>query len=121
MKEIENGNHLHNNVRLLEPNIKHVCQYRPKSNWIKLNYDGAYKKTMFITECGGLFKDSSRNQMRGYAQKIDLSDTHIAYMWMMLNEIELDWQERMSNLVIESDSKVLIDMVSKRPGMITIS
>lgn len=32
-------------------------------------------------------------------------------MWVMLHGLELTWLERVANLVAESDSKFLIDMV----------
>lgn len=42
----------------------------PHRKWIKLNCDGAYKGSMNIAGCGGLFRDSDGQWLQGYTQKI---------------------------------------------------
>lgn len=45
-----------------------------------------------------------------------MCDALTAEMWMMLHETELAWRNKIINLVIESDSKVLIDMFNQEIG-----
>lgn len=63
--------------------------------------------------CGGLLRDSSRNWVKGYALKIGLGDALKTNIWAILHGIELVWHDRITSLVVESDSKVLIDMVNQ--------
>lgn len=114
IKEIEIDICVQNNVRSSALEIKHVQLYHHhEGNWIKLNCDGVYKKYNSTAGCGGIIIDSDDNWVIGYAQKIVFCDALVMEMWVMLHEIELPLQKRITNLVVISDSKVLVDMVNQ--------
>lgn len=48
----------------------------------------------------------------GYVQKIYFYDALTVEIWTMLHGMKLPWKKRIPNLVVESDSKTLINMVS---------
>jgi hypothetical protein len=52
----------------------------PQGEWIKLNCDGAYKESMGMAGCGGLFRDSNGRWLKGYTQKIEVCDALHAEM-----------------------------------------
>lgn len=113
VKEIKNDNRVQNKSRQSKIESKHVQWYRLESNWVRINRDGTYKKTTAIAGCGGLLRDSSGNWLKGYTRKISLCDTLLTKMWVMFHGIELVWQERITNMKVKSDSKVLIDMINQ--------
>lgn len=59
------------------------------------------------------YLETRRNSVREYAHKIALCDALTTKMWTMLHGMKLTWQERIKNLVVESDSKVLINRTSQ--------
>ena len=61
VKEIETSGCVKGNVRLSKPEIKHIQWDWPKDNWIKLDYDGARKKSTSTVGCRSLFRDPFRN------------------------------------------------------------
>jgi hypothetical protein len=56
-------------------NIRHydtifIGWKRPREGWIKLNCDGAYKDSLGLAGCGGLFRDSDGRWIKGYSRKL---------------------------------------------------
>ncbi|GAU11643.1 hypothetical protein TSUD_334560 [Trifolium subterraneum] len=47
---------------------------KPREGWIKLNCDGAYKDSLGLAGCGGLFRNSDGRWIKGYARKIGTCD-----------------------------------------------
>ncbi|CAJ2642253.1 unnamed protein product [Trifolium pratense] len=86
----------------------------PNEGWIKLNCDGAHKKSMDLAGCGGLLRDSDGRWIQGYTQKIGTCDSLHAEMWGMYAGMELARRKGITHLIVESDSKLLIDMVTGR-------
>ncbi|CAJ2630361.1 unnamed protein product [Trifolium pratense] len=86
----------------------------PHGDWIKLNCDGAYKDSMNNAGCGGLFRDSDGRWLKGYTQRIGDCDALHAEMWGMYTGMEMARRQGYTHLVVESDSKLLIDMVTGR-------
>ncbi|CAJ2657953.1 unnamed protein product [Trifolium pratense] len=86
----------------------------PHGDWIKLNCDGAYKDSMNIAGCGDLFRDSDGRWLIGYTQRIGDCDALHAEMWGMYTGMEMARRQGYTHLIVESDSKLLIDMVTGR-------
>jgi ribonuclease HI len=84
----------------------------PHRDWIKLNCDGAYKGSLNIAGCGGLFRDSDGQWLQGYTQRIGACDALHAEMWGMYTGMQVARRQGYTNLIVESDSKFLIDMVT---------
>ncbi|MCI40413.1 non-LTR retroelement reverse transcriptase, partial [Trifolium medium] len=61
----------------------------PQGEWIKLNCDVAYKESMDVAGCGGLFRDLNGRWLKGYPQKIGACDTLQAKMWGMYTGMQM--------------------------------
>jgi len=85
----------------------------PPEGWIKLNSDGACKGSGEYSGCGGLFRDSEGRWIKDYIRKIGVCDALHAEIWGMYLGLEMAWREHISQLIVESDSKILIDLVTE--------
>jgi len=65
-----------------------------------------------IAECGGLFRDSDGRWIKAYIKKIGACDALHAEIWGLYLGLEMAWRKHYSHLIVESDSKILIDMIS---------
>ncbi|PNX80630.1 receptor-like kinase [Trifolium pratense] len=63
---------------------------------------------------GGLLRDSDGRWIKGYSRKIGACDALQSKMWGMYLGLDLARQQGIRQLHVESDSKVLIDMVTKK-------
>ncbi|CAJ2653897.1 unnamed protein product [Trifolium pratense] len=87
---------------------------RPREGWIKLNCDGAFKNSLGLAGCGGLFRNSGGRWIKGYARKIGTCDALSAEMWGMYLGMKLAWSQGFHHLEVESDSKSLVDMITRK-------
>jgi len=87
---------------------------RPQEGWVKLNCDGAYKDSLGLAGCGGLFRNLDGRWIKGYSQKIGTYDALCAEMWGMYLGMQLAWRQGFHNLQVESDSKTLVDMITRK-------
>jgi hypothetical protein len=78
--------------------------------WIKPNSDGACKGD--YSWCGGLFRNSERRWLKVYVRKIGVCNALYAELWGMCFGSDMVCREHILPLVVESDSKILIDMVT---------
>ncbi|CAJ2648154.1 unnamed protein product [Trifolium pratense] len=85
---------------------------KPQEGWVKLNCDGAYKDSLGLAGCGGLFRNSDGRWLKGYSHKIGTCDALCAEMWGMYLGMQLAWRHNFHHLQVESDSKSLIDMIT---------
>jgi ribonuclease HI len=86
---------------------------RTHGDWVKLNCDGAYKESVDIAGCGGLIRDSNGQWLKGYVWKIGTCDVLYAEMWGMYEGLRIARRQGFSQLIVESDSKLLVDMVTR--------
>nr|ABD32321.2 Ribonuclease H [Medicago truncatula] len=112
VQNIEDCNleHVHIGRKLKE--IIYIGWKRPREGLIKLNSDGACKDMGVIAGCGGLFRDLDGRWIKGYTKKIGACDALHAEMWGLYLGLDMAWREHYSHLIVESDSKILIDMIS---------
>ncbi|MCI28290.1 ribonuclease H protein, partial [Trifolium medium] len=76
--------------------------------------DGACKDTLGLAGCGGLFRNLEGRWIKGYARKIETRDALCAEMWEMYLEMQLAWKQGFHQLQVESDSKTLVDMITRK-------
>ncbi|MCI27885.1 non-LTR retroelement reverse transcriptase, partial [Trifolium medium] len=77
------------------------------------NCDGAYKDSLGLAGCGGLFLKLDGGWIKGYySRKIGTCDTLSAEMWGMYLGMQLAWRQGFHHLQVESDSKSLVDMIT---------
>lgn len=81
---------------------------------MKFNSDSACKDMGRISSCGGIFCDADGKWIKGYTKKIGACDALHAEMWVLYLGIEMAWREHFDHLIVESDSKILIDMISDK-------
>ncbi|WJX23886.1 hypothetical protein P8452_13068 [Trifolium repens] len=86
----------------------------PQEGWVKLNCDGSQNDRASLAGCGGLLRDSNGKWIKGYSRKIGSCDALHAEMWGMYLGMDLAWRQGITHLHVESDSKVLVDMVTNR-------
>jgi ribonuclease HI len=112
VKDIEECNlQPHHSRPQLEESI-YIGWKRPQEGWIKLNSDGACKDRGKIAGCGSLFRDSDGRRIKGYTKKIGACDALHAKMWGLYLGLNMVLREHFSHLIVESDSKILIDRIS---------
>jgi ribonuclease HI len=92
--------------------IVYIGWKRPLDGWVKLNCDGACKGNGELAGCGGLLRQSDGTWIKGFSRKIGACDALHAEMWGLYLGLDMAWREGISHLIVESDSKVLIDMVT---------
>ncbi|GAU31501.1 hypothetical protein TSUD_332760 [Trifolium subterraneum] len=92
--------------------IVYIGWKKPQDGWVKLNCDRACKELGETAGCGGLFRDSDGRWIKGFTRKIGACDALHAEMWGMYLGIDIAWRDGLSHLIVESDSKVLINMVT---------
>ncbi|GAU44764.1 hypothetical protein TSUD_246570 [Trifolium subterraneum] len=85
---------------------------QPQEGWIKLNCDGAHKSSINLSGCGGLLRDNNGNCLSSFARKIGSCDALQAEMWGMYIGMNLARRQGITHLQVESDSKMLVDMVT---------
>ncbi|GAU47866.1 hypothetical protein TSUD_404370 [Trifolium subterraneum] len=85
---------------------------KPPDGWIKLNSDGACKGNNGISGCRGLFRNSDGRWIKGYTKKIESCGSFHAEMWGLYLGLDMAWRDHISYLIVESDSKLLIDMIT---------
>ena len=112
MKEIEIFEHTGLTGRRRKKETIYIGWKHPHRKWIKLNCGGAYKGSMNIAECGYLFRDSDGQWLQGYIQNIGACDALHAKMWGMYTGMQMARRQGYTNLIVEIDSKFLIDMVT---------
>jgi len=78
----------------------------------ELNCDGACKGNGEHAGCDGLLRQSNGTWIKGFSRKIGACDALHAEMWGLYLGLDMTWREGISHLIVESDSKVLIDMVT---------
>ncbi|PNX73414.1 ribonuclease H [Trifolium pratense] len=83
---------------------------KPQEWWIKLNY----KDSLDLVGCGGLFRKLDGKWIKGYLSKIETYDDLSAEMWGMYLGMELAWRQGFHHLQVESDSKSLVDMITRK-------
>ncbi|GAU49481.1 hypothetical protein TSUD_286190 [Trifolium subterraneum] len=84
----------------------------PREGWFKLNCDGAHKSSIQLSGCGGLLRNNDGICVSSFARKIGSCDALHAEMWGMYIGMDLARRKGVTHLQVESDSKVLVDMVT---------
>ncbi|CAJ2669285.1 unnamed protein product [Trifolium pratense] len=110
--EIDRCKQAHVNGRPQQKDTIFIGWKQPQEGWIKLNCDGAHKSSINLSGCGGLLRDSYGNCLSSFARKIGSCDALHAEMWGMYIGMNLARRQGITHLQVESDSKMLVDMVT---------
>ncbi|CAJ2634326.1 unnamed protein product [Trifolium pratense] len=112
VQAIDRGGHLHLIRGSRRIDTIYIGWKRPQGGWVKLNCDGAYKESLDLAGCGGLIRDCDGQWRTGYTRKIGTCDALHAEMWGMYEGLKIARRQGFSHIIVESDSKLLVDMVT---------
>jgi hypothetical protein len=85
----------------------------PPTGFLKLNFDGATKGNPGMTRMGGVIRDSGGNIIRLFAGSMGKSTNNVAKFGAMELSLEILSCERMTNIIMEGDSTLVINMVKR--------
>lgn len=93
--------------------INHVVWQPPGNGWLKCNVDGVSKCGGHGAGCGDVIKDSTGNWIMGFALRLDDMGSLSAKLWSILKGLELAWERKYRQLVVESDAREAIDLIKR--------
>ena len=85
-------------------------------NWYKLNSDGSSLGNPGRASGGGLIHDSNGAWVSGYARAIGHTTSVAAELWAIRDGINLCIDLNLTNVVIEIDAKIVVDLLLKDEG-----
>ena len=85
----------------------------PEVDWVKLNVDGSMSAEMNSIAGGGVVRDRSESWVTGFALKIVTGSVLEAELWGILEGLKLVWQMGFRKVVVDSDSKSAVELLSK--------
>ncbi|KAK4262634.1 hypothetical protein QN277_028172 [Acacia crassicarpa] len=88
------------------------CWLPPPSDWVKINVDGAVSQTANLAGCGGVARDSHGLWLFGFFAAIGNCTPLDSEEWAMLKGLQLAWNRGFRNVICESDSKLLVDLLN---------
>lgn len=83
----------------------------PVEDWFKLNSNGACKGDANRAGCAGLLRDDGR-WIKGFVRRLGTCTALHAELWGMWIGVEMAYQSDIAKLIIGSDSKTLVDMLT---------
>lgn len=83
---------------------------------MQLNVDGRSKDNPGYAGSGGLIPDSLGTWVRGFSINIRFSTFIRVELWTVITELERAWSMAISKLIIESDSTLTVDLITKNSG-----
>lgn len=84
----------------------------PPSGFISICCDGSLTECGARARCGSVARDSEGNFLFGFSHKIERCGILEAELWGIYHGICIAWGKGLCNLVIESDSRMAIDMLN---------
>lgn len=85
----------------------------PPLGWIKANSDGVVNSTTRTAACGSLLRDFDGRWRGGFAKKVGSCGVLSAELWGICEILKLAWSSGFRYILLESDSKVAVDLVIK--------
>ncbi|KAL4288301.1 hypothetical protein AHAS_Ahas19G0272500 [Arachis hypogaea] len=85
----------------------------PPTNWIKLNSDGASCGNPGTASYGGLLRDEMGHWVAGYYSNLRICSAFQAEIWGLLHGLKTAWELGIRRLIVDLDSKVLMDVITK--------
>lgn len=69
---------------------------------------------------GGIIKNSIGNWVRGYARVIGHTTSVVAELWVLRDEINLCIDLNLTNVLIEMDVKIVVDLLLNGEGKLMV-
>nr|GMC80045.1 LINE-type retrotransposon LIb DNA [Ipomoea batatas] len=90
---------------------------RPESGWVKLNTDGAAKKSSGMASAGGLVRDSDGNWLWGFMVNIDITNSFMVELWGLREGLRLCLERGIRWVKVKMNSKAIVDLMNKDGGV----
>lgn len=92
---------------------------KPPINWVKLNVDDSCEGPSGAIGAGSIIWDHVGSWQVGFTQNIGRGSSYLAEIWGAYTGLELAISVRFSNVILESDSLELVNLLNN-PGYITL-
>ena len=86
----------------------------PPNGWIKLNIDGASKANSGPTSYVRIIRNSPKIWIADFSKNIGICNSFQAELWGVVEGLDLVWQKGFRNVISESNSKLLVEMLSNK-------
>ncbi|GMJ08330.1 hypothetical protein like AT5G42905 [Hibiscus trionum] len=99
-----------------------VKWWRPPSDWIKLNVDGARNTSKGFASCGGLGRDSNGHWRFSFSKKIGTCSVFEAELWAVYEGLSTTWTLGVTKVIVETDNReVYNSLLLREPSRIASS
>lgn len=89
--------------------MKQIRREVPERGRLKLNTDGAANRVLGVAGGGGLIRDEYGNWVVGFSRRIGITNSFMAEAWALRDGLILCDQMKLSDVIVELDSKALVD------------
>ena len=89
-----------------------VVWKKPEHGWTKLNFDGSRKHGQ--ASIGGIFRNHKGEFILGYSEPIGAATSTVAEFAALKRGLELVLENGWTDLWLEGDAKIIMDIISKR-------
>jgi hypothetical protein len=83
----------------------------PKSQFVKLNTDGAYKVSQ-VAGCGGVIRGCQGEWLGGFAKCVGLCSAFIAELWGVVEGLRLSHRLGFKKVEVNIDSEAVVHVVN---------
>jgi ribonuclease HI len=85
----------------------------PPIDWVKINVDGCSKGNPGLVGAGGVIRDAMGRWIVGFALNIGICTSVGAELWAITNGLKLAWSKGFRKIILESDSSLAVDLITK--------
>lgn len=93
--------------------VVNVSWQAPPMGWLKCNVDGSSQDKGCRAACAGVFRDPIGEWQGAFMRNLGSSNTLLMELWGILSALELAWDRGFRRLIIECDSAVAVQLISK--------
>ncbi|KAL6579508.1 hypothetical protein OROMI_009724 [Orobanche minor] len=95
--------------------VQEIVKWRkPLPSWCKINTDGSSLSNTGSIACGGVLRNEFGDWIEGFSRKLQGVSINMAELMAIRQGLELAGRKRLSKVVIESDSEVIIKLIMSR-------
>ncbi|KAK7291983.1 hypothetical protein RIF29_07579 [Crotalaria pallida] len=101
------------NCKIRSISTQFIHWRKPPEGWFKMNTDGTSRGNPGLAGCGGLIRDGEGRWIIGYARRIGVTTAYKAELWGILTGMQVAWNDGIRNIIIESDSLTIVNLMNK--------
>ncbi|MCH81010.1 ribonuclease H protein [Trifolium medium] len=92
--------------------ISLIAWIPPKTTFVKLNTDGAYKENQ-VAGCGGVIRGTQGEWLGGFAKHVELCSAFVAELWGVLEGLRYAHRLGFTRVELNIDSETVIKVIRK--------